>query len=105
MFHQRMTHIRVEEGSICVTLFVPQSVVEYILKIAPPKKAFVSVIGIFKLTVDRQPILERKEENEHIHFDQALQEASRLGNNDDTQFLLDLVDDIYYQMGMAQQHL
>ena len=39
MFHQRMTHIRVEEGSICVTLIVPQSVVEYILKIAPLKKS------------------------------------------------------------------
>ena len=25
MFHQRMTHIRVDEGSICVTLLVPQS--------------------------------------------------------------------------------
>ena len=96
MFHQRMTHIRVEEGSICVTLIVPQSVVEYILKIAPLKKEFASVVGIFKLTVDGKPILEEKE-NEHFHFDQALQEASKLNNNDAVQYLLDLIDNINYQ--------
>ena len=96
MFHQRMTHIRVEEGSICVILIVPQSVVEYILKIAPLKKEFASVIGMFELTVDGKPILE-EEENEHFHFDQALQEASKLNNNDAVQYLLDLIDNIDYQ--------
>ena len=97
MFHQRMTHIHVEEGSIRVTLLVPQSVVECILEIACLKKEFASVIGIFKLTVNGQLILEEKEENEHFHFDQALQEASKLGNNDAVQFLFDLIDNINYQ--------
>ena len=96
MFHQRMTHIRVEEGSICVTLIVPQSVVEYILKITLLKKEFASVIGMFELTVDGKLILEEKE-NEHFHFDQALQEASKLNNNDAVQYLLDLIDNIDYQ--------
>ena len=44
------------------------------------------------MTVDGKPILEEKE-NEHFHFDQALQEASILGNNDAVQYLLDLIDD------------
>ena len=96
MFHQRMAHIRVEEGSICVTLLVPQSVVEYILKITLLKKEFASVIGMFELTVDGQPILE-EEENDRFHFDQALQEASKLNNNDAVQYLLDLIDNINYQ--------
>ena len=104
MFHQRMTHIHVEEGCICITLIVPQSVVEYVLKIAPIKKEFASVIGMFELTVDGKLILQEKE-NEHFHFDQALQEASKLGNNDAVQYLLDLIDNIDYKNGNGRSAL
>ena len=96
MFHQRLTHIRVEEGSICVTLLVPQSKLDYILEIATFKKDFASLIGIFELTIDGHPILEDEEEKQ-FSFDQALQEASRLGNEEAVHFLLDLIDNINCQ--------
>ena len=96
MFHQRMTHIHVEEGSVCVTLLVPQSKLDYILEIASLKKEFASLIGIFELTIDGQPILKEKEETQFT-FDQALQKASKLGDNEAVQFLLDLIDNINYQ--------
>ena len=96
MFHQRLTHIRVEEGSICVTLLVPRSRLDFILEIATLKKHFASHVGIFELTINDQPILKEKEETQ-FSFDQTLQEASRLGNNEAVQFLLDLIDNINYQ--------
>ena len=97
MFHQRMTHIRVEEGSVCVTLLVPRSRLDFILEIATLRKHFASHVGIFELTVNDQLILKEKEETQ-FSFDQALQEASRLGNNEAVQFLLDLIDNINYQI-------
>ena len=96
MFHQRMTHIRVEEGSICVTLLVPRSRLDFILEIATLKKHFASHVGIFELTINDQPILKETEETQ-FSFDQTLQEASRLGNNEAVQFLFDLIDNINYQ--------
>ena len=96
MFHQRMTHIRVEEGSVCVTLLVPRSRLDFILEIATLRKHFASHVGIFELTVNDQLILKEKEETQ-FSFDQALQEASRLGNNEAVQFLLDLIDNINFQ--------
>ena len=96
MFHQRMTHIHVEEGSICVTLLVPQSKLDYLLEIFDLKKEFISLIGIFEMTVDGQYIL-KKEEETQFSFDQALQEASKLGDDEVVQFLLDLIDNVNYQ--------
>ena len=96
MFHQRMTHIRVEEGSIYVTLLVPQSKLDYILEIATLKKEFASLIGIFELTIDGQAIF-KEEEQRQFSFDQALQEASRLGEDETVQFLLNLIDNINLQ--------
>ena len=96
MFHQRLTHIRVEEGSICVTLLIPQSRLDYILEIVTLKKDFVSLIGIFELIIDGEPILEEKEEKQ-FSFNQALQEASSLGNEEAVHFLLDLIDNINCQ--------
>ena len=96
MFHQRMTHIRVEEGSLCVTLLAPRSKLDYILEIASLKKTFASLIGIFELTIDGQTILKEKEETQ-VSFDQALQKASKLGDDEAVHFLLDLIDNINYQ--------
>ena len=96
MFHQRMTHIRVEEGSLCVTLLAPRSKLDYILEIASLKKTFASLIGIFELTIDGQTILKEKEETQ-VSFDQALQKASKLGDDEAVQFLLDLIDNLNYQ--------
>ena len=62
MFHQRMTHIQVEEGSIYVTLLVPQSKLDFILEIATLKKEFASLIGIFELTIDGQAILKEQKQ-------------------------------------------
>ena len=64
MFHQRMTHIQVEEGSVYVTLLVPQSKLDYILEIATLKKEFASLIGIFELTIDGQAILKEEEQKQ-----------------------------------------
>ena len=96
MFHQRMTHIHVEEGSVCVTLLVPQSKLDYILEIASLKKEFASLIGIFELTIDGKSILKDEEETQFT-FDQGLQESSNLGDDEAVQFLLDLIDNVDYQ--------
>ena len=96
MFHQRMTHIRVEEGSIYITLLVPRSRLDFILEIGSLRKEFASLIGIFELTIDDQTILKEKEEIQ-FSFDQTLQNASRLGNDEAVQFLLDFIDNINYQ--------
>ena len=96
MFHQRMTHIHVEEGSVCVTLLVPQSKLDYILEIASLKKEFASLIGIFELTIDGQSIL-KDEDKTQFTFDQTLQESSNLGDDEAVQFLLDLIDNVDYQ--------
>ena len=66
MFHQRIIHIQEEKGSVYVTLLVPQSRLDYIiLEIATLKEEFVSLIGIFELTID-QAIL--KEEKNYYHL-------------------------------------
>ena len=96
MFHQRMTHIHVEEGSLCVTLLVPQSKLDYILEIASLKKEFASHIGIFELTIDGQTILKEKEETQ-VSFHETLQEASKLDDDEAVHFLLNLIDNINYQ--------
>ena len=86
MFRQRMSHVRVEEGSICVTLLVPRSKVDYISKLGNVKKDFASLIGIFELTVNDEHIL-KKTEKEKFSFHQALEKASQFDNDEAVKFL------------------
>ena len=90
-FHERMNHIRVEPGSICVILLVPRSRLDYILKRAKLMKEFAKLVGIFELTIDAgQPIVQEKEEKQ-FSFDKALEESSKVGNVEAMQFLQDII--------------
>ena len=87
IFRHKMTHIHVDKGSVCVTLIIPRSRLDYFLKRAKLMKEFAKLIGIFELIIDSgQPIINEKEEKQ-FSFDQALEESSKVGNVEAMQFL------------------
>lgn len=85
MFNQRMSNIRVKEGSLFVTLLLPLSKLEYVFN-ANIMKEFALLVGIFELSINGEPIL-KEEEKTNFSFVQALHEALKIGNVEAIQFL------------------
>ena len=87
-------HISISSGSVVIKLTVLDITADRLIKHAGGKLQFMRLIGIFRLYINDQPILQ-EDENMNFTFKLALLEAARTGHNEAVEFLFQL-SEYYY---------
>ena len=80
---------RVMNGSVYVMFLVPKEKTRSLVAISHHKLQFMRLMGVISLQIGSTRVL-NEDENKSFSFDSALLEASKLGNNEAIQFLVDL---------------
>ena len=90
-----LKYIEIHTGSVHIKYIVHESNADCLIAYAQSKLEFMRLIGIFGLTINGEPILE-KVENKNFTFELALLEAAKSGHNEVIQFLLMLGVNVDY---------
>ena len=84
-----LKYITIITGSVVITYKVLNSTADGLIEYTRGKLQFMSLIGIFSLYINDDPVL-REDENMNFTFELALLEAVTAGNNEAVEFLLQL---------------
>ena len=83
-----LTHIRVEQGCICVTWYAHKSAIPSLVAQAQEKVLFMRYVGVLSLSVGDTVILEQEEESEETDLNSALIQAITADCTEAVEFLL-----------------
>uniref|UniRef100_A0A1X7SQE0 Uncharacterized protein n=1 Tax=Amphimedon queenslandica TaxID=400682 RepID=A0A1X7SQE0_AMPQE len=84
-----MKYTTVEEGSVIITMHIPDYIAESLIEYTRGKLQFMPLVGIFSLCITAHNVLQ-KDEDMNFTFERALLEAVTAGNNEAVEFLLQL---------------
>ena len=88
------SHIKIGEGSICITYLVPSAATPDLIAAATPKAGSMHRVGVFYLSINGEVLLEEKD---NVNIDESLMKAVKLNDTFEVSVLLSLGADPYYE--------